>query len=104
MASTERMQKSSGVVRASVMRTITVLTDEMQASILDVTQVESHINYLIQKNVELVNLDKQITNTTDDYTYKEELEVVRVRQQSTLCHILSEVLSLRACGKSDGDY
>lgn len=49
-----------------------LLTNEMQASTPDVTQVESHINYFVQKNVELVDLDKQITDT-----YEKELEAAK---------------------------
>ncbi|KAH6921990.1 hypothetical protein HPB50_007245 [Hyalomma asiaticum] len=44
----------------------------MQASTPDVTQVESHIDYFVQKNVELVDLDKQITDT-----YEKELEAAK---------------------------
>ncbi|XP_037515412.1 uncharacterized protein LOC119391836 [Rhipicephalus sanguineus] len=74
MASVERLRKNHGVVRASVTRTLTLLTDELQASVADAAQVESHIAYLIQKNAELVNLNKDIFDATDDDAYEEELE------------------------------
>ncbi|KAH7967553.1 hypothetical protein HPB52_000116 [Rhipicephalus sanguineus] len=74
MASLERRCKNRGVVRASVTRTITLLTDELQATAPDAAQVDSHITYLTQKNVDLGNLNKQILDATDDDAYDEELE------------------------------
>ncbi|XP_037503466.1 uncharacterized protein LOC119378375 [Rhipicephalus sanguineus] len=74
MASLERLRKNRGVVRASVTRTITLLTDELQSTAPDAAQVDSHVTYLTQKNVELGNLNKQILDATDDDAYDEELE------------------------------
>ncbi|XP_037501420.1 uncharacterized protein LOC119375312 [Rhipicephalus sanguineus] len=74
MASLERLRKNRGVVRASVTRTITLLTDELQATAPDAAQVDSHVTYLTQKNVELGNLNMQILDATDDDAYDEELE------------------------------
>ncbi|XP_037503407.1 uncharacterized protein LOC119378295 [Rhipicephalus sanguineus] len=74
MASLERLRRNRGVVRASVTRTITLLTDELQATAPDAAQVDSHVTYLTQKNVELGNLNKQILDATDDDAYDEELE------------------------------
>ncbi|KAH7951057.1 hypothetical protein HPB52_004549 [Rhipicephalus sanguineus] len=60
MASAERAHKNRGVVRASVTQTLTLLTDELQASVPDAAQ--------------LVNLNKDIFDATDDDAYGEELE------------------------------
>ncbi|KAH7934973.1 hypothetical protein HPB52_024586 [Rhipicephalus sanguineus] len=73
MASVERLRKNDGVVRASFTRTLTLLTDELQASFSDAAQVKSHVAYLIQKNVELVNPNKDTFDATDDDAYEEEL-------------------------------
>ncbi|KAH7944782.1 hypothetical protein HPB49_000620 [Dermacentor silvarum] len=54
MASVERLRKNRGVVRASVTKTITLLTNELQASVPDASQLDSYISYLNQKHTELV--------------------------------------------------
>ncbi|KAH7935101.1 hypothetical protein HPB52_003961 [Rhipicephalus sanguineus] len=74
MASLERLFKNRGVFTASVTRTIMLLTDEIQATAPDAAQVDSHVTYLTQKNVELGSLNKQILDATDDDAYDEELE------------------------------
>ncbi|KAH6933339.1 hypothetical protein HPB50_014353 [Hyalomma asiaticum] len=74
MASAERLRKNRGIVRASVMKTVTLLTDALQASAPDDTQVEPHLNYLIQKNVELDDLDKQNTDGIDNNADEKELK------------------------------
>ncbi|KAH7972574.1 hypothetical protein HPB52_013570 [Rhipicephalus sanguineus] len=75
MASVEWLRKNRGVVRASFTRTLTLLTHELQVSAPDVAKVESPDAYLIQKNAELVSLNKDIFDVTDDDAYEEELEV-----------------------------
>ncbi|XP_037579208.1 uncharacterized protein LOC119461913 [Dermacentor silvarum] len=74
MASVEKLRKNRGVVRASVTNTITLLTDELQVSVPDASQLNSHVTYLVQKNAELGSLDKQIFDATDDDAYEEKLE------------------------------
>lgn len=74
MASIERLRKNGDVVRASVAQTITLLTDELQASVPDAAQVNAHVAYMMQKNVELVKMNTEIFDTTDDDPYEKELE------------------------------
>lgn len=70
----EQLRKNRGVVRASVTNTITLLTDELQATVPDASQLNSHVTYLVQKNAEHVSLDKQIFDATDDDACEEKLE------------------------------
>ncbi|KAH7963544.1 hypothetical protein HPB52_021620 [Rhipicephalus sanguineus] len=46
----------------------------LQASLLDATQVNTHVAYLIQKNVDLVNLNRVIFDATEDGAYEKELD------------------------------
>ncbi|KAH6932479.1 hypothetical protein HPB50_006293 [Hyalomma asiaticum] len=74
----ELLQKNRGIVGASVVKTVALLTNELQASTPDGA-------HLIQKNVELVGLEKQIIDTIDDDTYEEELEAVEEYGQKVSC-------------------
>lgn len=77
MASSELLCKNRGVVRASVTQTITLLTDKLQASVLDASQIDFYVAYLNQKNTELVTLNKELFYATDDDDYAEQLEITQ---------------------------
>lgn len=62
------------VVRPCVTQTITLLTDELQASIPGASQVDSHVAYFTQKKADFVTFNKEIFDATDDDNV-EELEV-----------------------------
>ncbi|KAH7977035.1 hypothetical protein HPB52_023217 [Rhipicephalus sanguineus] len=104
MASVERLSKYRGVVRARVMQTIMLLTDKLQPSVPDATQVDSHVAYLIQKNVELVNLNKEIFDATDDNAYEKELEASEEHERKVSYAVSpSIIVSSRAWKQSDGN-
>ncbi|KAH7950913.1 hypothetical protein HPB52_003121 [Rhipicephalus sanguineus] len=83
-------EESTRGYRASVTPTLTLLTDELQASVPNAAQLESHVDYLIQKNAELVNLNNDIFDATDDVTYEEELEAAEDCDRK-VCYAVSPV-------------
>ncbi|KAG0427907.1 hypothetical protein HPB47_025082 [Ixodes persulcatus] len=62
----DRMKRTRAVVRSAVTRTLNMLTDLLRGPDPDSTDLQVHLDFLLQKEAQLKDLDKQISDLVDD--------------------------------------
>ncbi|KAG0435691.1 hypothetical protein HPB47_018364 [Ixodes persulcatus] len=62
----ERMKRTRGVIRLAVTRTLNVLTVLLRGTDPDFTDLQVHLDFLLQKEAQLKELDNEIKELVDD--------------------------------------
>ncbi|KAG0426150.1 hypothetical protein HPB47_026726 [Ixodes persulcatus] len=69
----ERMKRTRGVIRSAVTRTLNVLTDLLRGTGPDFTDLQVHLDFLLQKEAQLKELDNEIKELVDDEHLEKEV-------------------------------
>lgn len=64
--SVERLRRTRAVVRESVTRTLSLLAHPLRDTYPDSTDLQVHLEFLVQKETQLTHLNEQIGNLLDD--------------------------------------
>lgn len=62
----DRMKRMRGVIHPAVTRTLNALTDLLRGTDPDFTDLQVHLDFLLQKEVQLKELDNEIKDLVDD--------------------------------------
>ncbi|KAG0443974.1 hypothetical protein HPB47_014325 [Ixodes persulcatus] len=111
----DRIKRTRGVIRSAVTRTLNALTDLLRGTDLDFTDLHVHLDFLLQKEAQLKDIDNEIKDLVDDEDLENEVvgtleynmnishTVTRVRCALTRNHINSNPSQVSDNGSALGD-
>ncbi|KAG0433326.1 hypothetical protein HPB47_020023 [Ixodes persulcatus] len=111
----ERMKRTRGVIRSDVTRTLNVLTDLLRGTDPDFTDLLVHLDFLLQKEAQLKELENEIKELVDDEDLENEVvgtleynmnishTVTRIRCALARNHIASNPSQVSDNGTALGD-
>ncbi|KAG0427271.1 hypothetical protein HPB47_025664 [Ixodes persulcatus] len=111
----ERMKRTRGVIRSAVTRTLNALSDLLRGTDPDLTDLQVHLDFLLQKEAQIKDLDNDIKDLVDDeylvnevvgtleYNMNISHTVTRVRCALARYHIASNPSQVSDNGTALGD-
>ncbi|KAH7946890.1 hypothetical protein HPB52_005664 [Rhipicephalus sanguineus] len=87
MANSEQLRKKRGALRAGVTRALTQLTDLLQQTDPDLSEVSVQVDYLKDRESALSTLDDAILALTDEENLDREVETAQDYSEKISCAI-----------------